>query len=152
MNRFKFWQKWLLVVSLSIVILGLFIALFNFTLIFNYVFHRQINPIFWKEKILLKSTIEFQSWIYGVLGATVSGWGVIMLFIAKYPFKKKQKWSWLAIASSTGVWFIVDTSISIYFNVYFNALFNTILFLVICLPLLFTIKYFFSEKKIKPSI
>ena len=138
MDRFNFWQKWLYIVSLIMAALGLFIALFNKSQIFDYIFNNQINPAFWKENNMLQTSIDFQSWIYSVLGATVAGWGILMAFIAKYPFSQKQKWSWICIALATDLWFVVDTSISIYFHVYFNA----VLFLAIALPLLFTRKYF----------
>ena len=142
MSSFNFWQKWLFAVSSIMAALGLFIALFNRSQIFDCVFNNQINPTFWIENAVVPGIIDFQSWIYGVLGATVTGWGILMAFIAKYPFKEKQKWSWNCLALATILWFVVDTSISIYFRVYFNAVFNTILFLAITLPLLFTRRYF----------
>ena len=144
MERFNFWQKWLFLVSLIMVALGLFIALFNRSQIFELIFNRQINPLFWKEGAVLPGTADFQSWIYGVLGATVSGWGILMAFIANYPFKEKQKWSWISLALAAVLWFVVDTSLSICFHVYYNAVFNTILFLAIAAPLLFTRKYFIT--------
>jgi hypothetical protein len=36
---------------------------------------------------LPESTLKFQGWIYGVLGAAIAGWGTLIAFWALYPFK-----------------------------------------------------------------
>ncbi|HLG22546.1 MAG TPA: hypothetical protein VI382_07000 [Candidatus Manganitrophaceae bacterium] len=71
-----------------------------------------------------------------------------MAFIAYYPFRAKETWSWNCIALGVAVWFIVDTAISLYFKVGFNALFNTLFLICIGLPLLFTRKQFDRNEKI----
>ena len=144
MNQFNFWQKILQVASLVMVLMGVFIALFNQSSIFNYIFNNPINATFWSSDNFPSNIVQFRSWVYGVLGATISGWGIFIAFIVHYPFKEKQKWSWYCIAIGIIVWFIIDTSISAYFSVYFNVVFNTILFLSIVVPLFFTKKYFNS--------
>lgn len=147
-NKFLFWQKFLLVVSIVMVLMGLFIALLNRSTVFNFVFNEQINPAFFSNNDLSSSTQLFQNWIYGVLGATIIGWGIFILFIAKYPFKEQQTWSWNCLATGITVWFVIDTAISAYFNVLFNVIFNAILLLLIIIPLLLTKKYFNSTLKI----
>ena len=142
MIRFNFWYKWLVIVSAVMIILGLIIAFLNQTSLFNYFFNEQINSAFWHNNKLSPDLLSFQSWIYSVLGATLIGWGVFLLFITFYAFKGKQKWSWNCILLGICSWYAVDTTISISFEVYFNAVFNTILFLAVGTPLLFTRKYF----------
>ena len=80
--------------------------------------------------------------MYGVLGATLAGWGVFVAFIAHYSFKKKEKWAWNCILAGPLLWFVVDTAISLNFKVYFNAAFNTALFAAVVLPLWFSRKHF----------
>jgi hypothetical protein len=142
MNSFNFLQKFLLIVSCIMVLMGIFIALFNHSTMFNYLFNNQIDPVFGINNLSPDDILRFQSWIYGVLGATLSGWGVFLAFIFYYPFREKQKWSWNCIAAGVSLWFLLDTTISINFHVYFNAVFNAILFLSLIVPIILVKKYF----------
>ena len=141
MKTFSFWSKWLFAVSIVVVVFGIFMALFNGTAAFN-LFNDQINPVFWKNRQITKETDSFQRFVYGAWGATVAGWGVFMAFIARVPFVKKERWAWYCLFSGILLWYIVDTSISLYYGVVFNALFNTLLFVSGFLPLMFTYREF----------
>ena len=142
MKKFLFWQKTLMFSALYIIAVGLVIALFNHSEWFKIIFNINIDSSFWSDNNLSPNILEFQNWIYGVLGSTVVGWGIILLFIIHYPFKKKEKWAWNCIFISMSVWYILDTSISVYHEVYFNAIFNTLIFAIFICPLLLTKKYF----------
>jgi len=143
MEKFLFWQKWLLVVGIVLVLFGIIMALFSGTTLFA-LFDGQINPVFWNAAEISGEIQQFQHWIYGVLGATVAGWGILITFIAYYPFKAQERWSWNCVFWGILVWFIVDTTISLYHSVYFNAIFNTVLLVLIVLPLGFTRRCFFQ--------
>lgn len=134
-----FWQKWLFVLGLLIAAFGVLLALFSETPAFS-IFHQQIDPAFFRAPDA--EIRNFQQWIYGLLGATMAGWGVFMAFIAHYPFQKKEKWAWVCIAMGVLLWYVVDTSISLSFGVMFNAVFNTIVLILVALPLGFTWKDF----------
>jgi len=120
---------------------GVFMAFFSSTVFFES-FNNQVNPVFWGAENVPATTRTFQEWIYGVLGSTLTGWGIFITFIANYPFKMKEKWSRNCLISGLLVWFVMDTGISLYFNVYFNALLNSLLFILGLLPLVFTWKNF----------
>lgn len=139
---FFFWQKWLLVVGGYLVLFGLVLVFFNQSFVMDFVFNKQIDPYFWKTGELPKSAQEFQSWIYGVLGAVISGWGVFIIFLAKHPFEAREKWAWNCTAAGTGTWYVTDTWVSAVHHVFFNLLFNTLMLILLALPLLFTRKYF----------
>jgi len=141
MERFLFWQRWLFVVGLLISVFGIMMVFFSGTTLFE-LFDSQITPVFWGTKEIADDIKGFQQWIYGVLGATVAGWGIFLAFISYYPFKKKEKWSWNCLVVGPLVWFAIDTAISLYCKVYFNALFNAVLFTLVILPLFFTREYF----------
>ena len=138
MNSFSFWQKWLLVVALLLTAFGLALALFNQALVFDILFNNQVNPVFWPSQEITPQIAKFQQWVYGVLGATVAGWGIFTACLAHYPFRNKERWAWNAIALGITVWFIADTSLSLYFQVNINAAFNALVFAAVLLPLLFT--------------
>jgi hypothetical protein len=139
MGAFTFWQRWLYGAGLLVMAFGLLIAVLSGTALFDTVFNHQINPVFWDTKTVDGPTQDFQRWIYGVLGATVAGWGVFLAFMAHSPFKRRERWARDCIAAGIGLWFVVDTAISLYRGVYFNALVvNVPLLVIVALPLWFT--------------
>ena len=70
------------------------------------------------------------------------GGGGVIAFIAHYPFSKRERWSWNSLVFGLGVWFVLDTSLSIVYKVYFNVAFNTALLILTGLPVLVTRKEF----------
>ena len=137
MKQFPFWQRWLFVFSLIVIVFGLGMALLNRTLLFA-IFDSQVNPVFWGANPLPPGANEFLGWSYGVLGATMAGWGVFLAFIVRYPFQARERWAWSALTLGLSLWYLIDTSISLFFGVAFNAIFNTVIFILAALPLLFT--------------
>jgi len=137
MKDFFFWQRWLFIFSLIVIVFGLGMALLNRTPLFA-IFDSQVNPAFWMNDPLPTGVNEFLGWVYGVLGATMAGWGVFLAFIVRYPFHNKERWAWNAFTLGLSLWYLTDTAISLYFGVMFNAIFNTVIFIFALLPLLFT--------------
>lgn len=136
--RFEFWQRWLLVCSILIALFGLGMALLCTTPLFD-VFDSQVNPVFWDSAAAPEQAARFQGWVYGVLGATMMGWGITIAFLAHHPFRRRERWAWTATAAALGAWFVLDTSLSLAFGVVFNAVFNTVLIVLVgVLPLAFT--------------
>ncbi len=136
MSNFSFWQKWLLVVGISISVFGVLMALFSGTPIFD-LFNRQIDPAFWNGNVTNEAR-EFQKWMYGVWGATIAGWGVFVTFVAYYPFARRERWAWNCLVAGVLLWFVLDTVLSLNYRVIFNVGFNTVLLIAAGLPLLFT--------------
>jgi hypothetical protein len=141
MNHFTFWQKWLLFVSLGITIFGLFMALFNQTILFDWI-NQLIDPVFWNSNHIPDGITSFQGWLYGVWGATIVGWGIFLLFIVQLPFKQGEKWARNCLAIGLGVWFVLDTGISWQYVVYFNVVFNLVVILAVGIPIVSTWKAF----------
>jgi hypothetical protein len=133
-----FWDRWLLFVGWLLAVFGLLLGFLNQTRLFDVAFNRQIDSVFWSNGVPAESIELFQAWIYGVLGATVSGWGVFIVFLARYPFRRRERWARNCIAVGITVWYIADTSISLYFGVTFNAVFNTVLAFLVCAPIMAT--------------
>lgn len=132
-----FWQKWLFVAGLLIIVFGLVMALMNGTALFE-PFNQQIDPIFWESGAIPSQARTFQAWIYGVSGAIVTGWGIFLAFIARHPFRERKRWAWTCLLIGLSVWYLVDTSISLAAGV----IFNTLLLLLVVVPLIFTWKAF----------
>jgi len=141
MDHFNFWQRWLVVLSIVIIVFGVFMAIFNQSTIFAF-FNQQIDPVFWGSVPKPVEYANFQGWVYGVLGATMAGWGLMLLFIVQNAFRLREKWTWQSIVISLGSWYVLDTAISLYFGVIFNVVFNTLLLLAVISPLIATKKHF----------
>jgi len=138
MERFSLSVLWLKIVSILFAVFGIIIALFNQTAIFQAAFNNQINPVFWTNSELTTETLFFQRWIYGLLGATCLMVGILIFFIVKNSFARKEKWAWNCLLVGLAAWFIIDTPISMYFQVYFNVVFNIVLLFAVLLPLVLT--------------
>ena len=108
-------------------------------------FNQPIAAIFWPKQVIPKSVLPFQGWMYGLLGAMVSSWGIFIAFLVHFPFKAREQWSWSCLAVGITLWYIVDISLSVYSGVIFNAISYTLCFLLLALPLLFTKPYFFGK-------
>jgi hypothetical protein len=74
-RNFNFWQKWLLIIGIYLVVFGLFLTFFSQSSLMDFLFNKQIDPIFWVNAELPENAWKFQGWIYGVLGAVIAGWG-----------------------------------------------------------------------------
>ncbi len=141
MERFRFWQRWLVAVTLFVIAFGLAMAVLVGTPAFA-PFHNQIDPVFWSSGWIPESTVRFRTWMLSAWGATVAGWGVSLFFLARYPFRSRDPWAWKAIAWSVLLWFVLDTSVSLMYGVVFNAGFNLLLMILAGVPLLATRKAF----------
>jgi hypothetical protein len=147
MNSFNFWQRWLLGLGLYLIAFGLALAFFSQSALMDFVFNKHIDPVFWGLTGLSENATRFQSWIYGVLGAVICGWGIYLSFLAHHPFRRKERWAWDCIGAGFIVWFVIDSVLSLHHHVGFNAIVNTVLLLLVALPLLFTRKHFSNSKK-----
>jgi len=121
MRWFNFWKVWLFVVAVVMASFGVLMAFLNQTAVFA-VFNREINAVFWPTGEVGMGLPQFQSWVYGVWGATVAGMGIFAAYVARYPFARRERWARQCLVAGTVVWFVLDTFISLAFGVVFNAL------------------------------
>jgi hypothetical protein len=140
-GRFWLWHKWLLAVCLVVIAFGVFIALLSWTPLFG-IFNDLVDGVFWSGSTPDDATGQFILWAYGMLGATMAGWGIALAYMVKYPFARKEKWSWNAIALGLAVWFVVDTFMSVYTKAYFNVGVNVMLIVLAGIPILMSRKSF----------
>lgn len=143
--RFSFWQKWLVVVSLYHVVFGLLLAFFSQSPFMDVLFNQYFDPVFWPDNQVSAGTMQYKTWVSGVLGSVIASWGLLIAFIAHYPFKSREKWAWNGIAAAVVFWFVVDTTCSLNYGVTVNAVFNLFTLIIFVLPLLFTRKYFVGK-------
>lgn len=141
MNNFIFWQRWLLVLAIAFVVLGIVMTL---PLGAN-LFDTLINPVFWEDGDMPNNVHAFKAFIYGVLGASMAGWGMLFAFIVYYPFRKKEKWAWNALLAGFTLWFVFGLYLSLRAGVYANVVGDIIFYIMVMIPLFFTRKEFVRQ-------
>ena len=129
-----------------VVIVGVFLALFS-DFLFSDFLNSKINRIFFSGVPPAYQVGLLKKWMLGISGAIMVGWGLSMLYVVSFPFKRKEQWAWRCIFYPVLAWYLLDSSISAYFGVGFNVLINSILFLQIIAPLLFLRSQFFPQFK-----
>jgi hypothetical protein len=83
----------------------------------------------------------YRSWVMGPLGGTIVGWAVALLWVVAVPMRRREPWAWWAVAASTVVWFVIDSSLSAIHGVYTNVAFNGLAVSMIALPWAATLRW-----------
>ncbi len=78
---------------------------------------------------------EYVFLLYGVLGAVLVGWLLLLLAVVRKPLRRREPWAWGAIAWSTAVWFVLDTGFSLAVGSPSHAAFNLVFAVALGLPL-----------------
>lgn len=138
----------MVVVSLYHVLFGLLLAFFSQSPLMDTLLNQYFDPVFWPDNQLTTGTFQYKAWSSAVLGAVIAGWGLLLAFIAWHPFRLREKRAWYSIAVAVIVWFVGDTTCSLYYGVTANAEFNVFTLILFALPLLFSWKYFFSARRL----
>ena len=151
MTSNRLWDTWMVAVGWILVVFGLLLAFTNQTRLFDVVFNNQVNTVFWSSPVAPESVVPFQRFIYGVLGMTVAGWGVFFIYVARYPFRRRERWAWTCIFAGITLWFIPDTAISAYFGVYANVALNVTIAILVYVPLFATRRQFTNRIAVQPD-
>lgn len=141
-NHFLFWQKWLFYTSILFAFYGVAFAFYGNNILFR-PYDKMLAMVFWNNSEFPPQADSFRAFIYGPLGGTITCCYILLAFIAKYPFKEKQKWARNAIIVAFSIWVIIDSSICFHFGVYPQIyIINAFSITVKALPIIFTWKYF----------
>lgn len=79
-----------------------------------------------------------QRFLYGIAGAVMASWFIVLAFLVHIPFRRGEVWAWNAIALSTLVWFIGDGYASVITGFVAHALLNVSLLVMIGIGLMAT--------------
>ncbi len=139
-SRFRFWQRWLVVVSGATVLFGLLMALGSGTWLFeSYLGH--VDEAFWPAGRPAGADALYR-WIFAVLGSSIAGWGVALTWIAHGPFGRRERWAQRCFLLSLGTWVFIDSGFSWHFGVHQEVLFNAAAVLLVGVPLVATRRAF----------
>lgn len=140
-TRFYFWQKWLTYANVFTVIVGLLIAFAGNSLVFE-IHNDYTRDIFFSGEFSPEA-LKFKNWLFGVIGGTIVGFHVLMIMISENSFKRKEKWAYQAMWYGLLSWFVIDSSVSIYYQAIYNVvLINLFALVLIGIPLVATRKEF----------
>ena len=133
----RFWLRWLYGAAALTVLGGLFIALFTGTAAMAPL-EDPIRAVFWEGGRVSEAGASFHRFVFGVAGATMAGWGLVMLLVVRFALADGQRWAWWALAASIDLWYVLDTSISAYHGVWINVALNTFFLVLFAIPLFAT--------------
>ncbi len=141
MNRHTFWTVWLMVVSFTMAAFGVLMVLLNQSSLFAGLLG-DIGRAFNAGGGAAIGSVRFQSWIFGVWGATVAGLGLLAALVGGNAFARRERWARDALALSLFLWYVLDTGASLAFGVWINVIFNTAVLAAFALPLACTWGHF----------
>jgi len=147
-KQFAFWTNWLFWANVMTVGVGLLTALAGNSIFFE-AHNAGTRAVFFDGAAWTSSTLSLKNWLFGIIGGTIVGFHVLMLFIIKNSFTKGERWSYWAIWAGLLSWFVIDSSITIYYGAYHNLyIINLVALVLIGLPLIMTYSYFKEKNKV----
>ena len=78
----------------------------------------------------------------GIIGAIMAGWMMVIIVLARGPFRAGERWAWQAMAWPLLGWYVIDTAFSMMHGVWGNVLLNTGTGLLFGVPLLASRRHF----------
>ncbi len=132
-SGFDLWCNVILVVGLLVVLLSLGmilpplpgVAFFNFVLF--------AEPSF--PSAMTAEGIAYAELLYGVLGSVNIGWMILLMWIAHTGLRSGDAAAWRISILSIGLWYLLDSGLSILTGYWQNAVTNTSLLLPFAISL-----------------
>lgn len=141
-KQFNFWQKWLLGANVMTLCVGLLVAFWGNS-IFMELHNSYTKDVYFNGQEFPPNVLLLKNWLWGIIGGTIVGFHTLMIFIIVYPFKNRERWSYIAMWTALISWFVIDSSISWYYGAIHNVvIINLVALVLIGIPLIMTGKYF----------
>lgn len=131
--RLAFWWRWLFGVTVLTIAFGAFLMLATdwtrqgFSLLF-YGVPGQFDAFG-------PDAARYVNFIHSALGAAIAGWGVILMLVTLWLFRRGKREGWIAIAASLIVWFVPDVAVSLWFGFWQNVVFDGVFAFLYAAPL-----------------
>lgn len=143
-KKFSFWQKWLTYANVMTVGVG-FLCAFAGNSIFFDAHNHYTKEVFFAGQEFSPEILALKNWLFGIIGGTIVGFHILMIFISEYAFKKREKWAYYAMWTGLISWFLIDSGISVYYGAIHNlVIINIVALVAIGVPLVATAKSFFK--------
>ena len=141
-NRsFHLLRLWLVMASAATIVVGvILVAAPEAPLLAGY--NRSVAQAFWAQPQLPDAVRAYHRWTFGILGAAIAGWGVCNTCLLLYPFARRERWAFAAVASGIATWIPMDLLLSMRAGVSGEVVFVSAALLAFGVPLLFLWPYF----------
>lgn len=133
-SRFQFFRKWLIAISLCFAAQGIV-----------WIFLGSFDPFGLWDSLAFQTffdgrahedVIVFRRFVMVPFGATIAGYFVLISGIVIYGFPTGQKWTYWTVVVGVGVWFLLDTVMSVVRGGVFNVwLVNIPCIILLAIPL-----------------
>jgi hypothetical protein len=131
-----FWWRWLIVVSVGVILFSL-----GFIFLPDSI-HSLYSIILNQDMVFAEEAMHYLRLVYGVLGSVMLGWMIVVLFILLGAFRRGERGAWNAITLSIVIWFVLDSGYSVYTGFVGNAIFNAAFLVLFAIPLAATYRHF----------
>lgn len=84
------------------------------------------------------AALEQQRWAIAVLGSSILGWSVLLLWVVSVPFGRREPWAWRCVAVSVAAWVMGDSIVSYRAGITLELLWNVVVAVLVALPLAMT--------------
>lgn len=137
-SSFTFWQKWLTYANVVTIIVGLLVAFAGDSFVFQ-LHNEGTQDVFFNGHALEPDVLQLKKWLFGIIGGTIVGFHVLMVFISENAFKNKELWAYRAMWFGLLTWFCIDSAISMSYGAIHNVIMiNLVALFIIGLPLVMT--------------
>ena len=144
-KSFHFWQKWLTYANVITVFVGLVVAFFGNSFLFD-LHNTATQDLFFGGEPFTPEVLKMKNWLFGIIGGTIVGFHLLMIMISENAFKRKEKWAYDAMWLGLLSWFLIDSSISFYYGAIYNIIMiNIVALILIGIPLSMTFRTFYKE-------
>jgi hypothetical protein len=96
----------------------------------------------WATDRLPDDVVRYHRFANAVLGSVMAGFGSTLAWVTRRAFAVGEPWAWRCVATSVGVWFVLDTGSSAFLGVWPNVVLNLLSVAPFVPPLLFTWRHF----------
>lgn len=135
----SFWHKWLEGACITFTLVGVVAAFAYDSPLFAF-YRGQLATTFFGTAGVPTDAAELLRFAFGPLGGTIAGQFVALLYLARYPIRRGERWAIDASIASLFAWFIVDSSVSSLHRAWFNLALVNVPTLVVMLPPLIALR------------
>jgi hypothetical protein len=118
--RFAFWRTYLLAASALFGVQSVSWLLFGSFDPFGF-YTGMMARTFWGSAELTAEAQKTFSFAVGPLGATTAGYFVLVHYLVRYGFPRRERWAYIAVVAAVLVWFGLDTAASLRHGAWFNV-------------------------------
>lgn len=131
--RLAFWWRWLFGVTVLTIAFGVFLmAAPAWTREgFSWLFYGTPD----RFETFGPDAARYVTFIHAALGAAITGWGVVLMLVTVWLFRRGKREGWIAIAASLVGWFVPDVAVSLWFGFWQNVVLDGVFALLYAAPL-----------------